>query len=146
MKPRLPLFSMSCSTRSRKRCRGASVLEFALALPVFFFAVMGTVEFGRGLFAANELNHLAREAVRYAIVRSNDSDFPASERDVADFVRARATGMVAEEIRVQTNWDPTNVPGAFVEVRLRYRFEPVLAFLPESLKDLRGYARGVIAN
>lgn len=131
---------------TRKGSRGASVLEFALAVPVFFFAVMGTVEFGRGLFAANELNHLAREAVRYAIVRSNDSDFPTTAADVAGFVRERAVGLVAEEIDIATDWDPSNVPGAFVEVTLRYRFEPVLAFLPESLKDLRGYARGVVAN
>jgi Flp pilus assembly protein TadG len=131
---------------TRKRCRGASVLEFALALPVFFFAVMGTVEFGRGLFAANELNHLAREAVRYAVVRSSSSDFPTSTGEVTQFVREQAVGLVADEIHVSTQWDPSNVPGAFVEVSLRYRFEPVLAFLPESLKDLRGYARGVVAN
>lgn len=131
---------------TRRRCRGASVLEFALALPVFFFAVMGTVEFGRGLFAANELNHLAREAVRYAVVRSTTSDFPTSTGDVTAFVRDQAVGLVADEIQVSAQWDPSNVPGAFVEVSLRYRFEPVLAFLPESLKDLRGYARGVVAN
>jgi hypothetical protein len=131
---------------SRSRCRGASVLEFALALPVFFFAVMGTVEFGRGLFAANELNHLAREAVRYAVVRSSSSDFPTSAGDVTRFVREQSTGLVADEIDVDTDWDPSNVPGAFVAVSLRYRFEPVLAFLPDSLKDLRGYARGVVAN
>jgi Flp pilus assembly protein TadG len=115
-------------------------------LPVFFFAMMGTIEFGRGLFAANELNHLAREAVRYAVVRSSSSDFPASAGDVTQFVREQATGLVADEINVDTDWDPSNVPGAFVEVSLRYRFEPVLAFLPDSLKDLRGYARGVVAN
>jgi hypothetical protein len=115
-------------------------------LPVFFFAVMGTIEFGRGLFAANELNHLAREAVRYAVVRSSSSDFPASAGDVTRFVREQATGLVADEIDVDTDWDPSNVPGAFVAVSLRYRFEPVLAFLPDSLKDLRGYARGVVAN
>ena len=90
------------------------MLEFALALPVFFFAVMGTIEFGRGLFAANELNHLAREAVRYAVVRSSDSDFPTSADEVADFVRERAIGLVADEIDVDTDWDPSNVPGAFV--------------------------------
>jgi len=121
-------------------------LEFALALPVFFFAVMGTVEFGRGLFAANELNHLAREAVRYAIVRSEQSESPTNASEVADFVRELATSLVADEIAIDTRWEPSNVPGAFVAVSLRYRFEPVLAFLPESLKDLRGYARGVVAN
>jgi len=131
---------------SRNRARGASVLEFALALPVFFFAVMGTIAFGRGLFAANELNHLAREAVRYAIVRSEQSDLPTDASDVAKFVREVSTGLVSDEIEIETAWDPGNVPGAFVEVSLRYRFQPVLAFLPESLKDLRGYARGVVAN
>jgi Flp pilus assembly protein TadG len=130
----------------RRRSRGASVLEFALALPVFFFAMMGIVEFGRGMFAANQLNHIAREAVRYAVVRSEQSDMPADASDVAAFVRELATGLVAEDIKITTMWNPGNVPGAFVEVSLRYRFEPVLAFLPESLKDLRGYARGVVAN
>lgn len=130
----------------RQRNRGASVLEFALTLPVFVFAMMGTVEFGRGMFAANELNHLAREAVRYAIVHSDQSDVPTNSSDVSRFVRELATGVVAEQIQIETTWDPGNVPGAFVEVRLAYRFEPVLAILPESIKDLRGYARGVVAN
>jgi hypothetical protein len=142
----LPIPSGHRKGRERTRSRGASVLEFALALPVFFFAVMGTIEFGRGMFAANELNHLAREAVRFAIVRSEESKMPASASDVSAFVREISTGLVADDIYITTKWDPANVPGAFVEVSLRYRFEPVLAFLPESLKDLRGYARGVIAN
>jgi Flp pilus assembly protein TadG len=131
---------------ARNRQRGAHVLEFALAVPVFFFAVMGTVEFGRGLFAANELNHLAREAVRYAIVRSSDSDMPTDAGDVAAFIREQSVGLVADEIEIDTAWQPSNTPGAFVEVTLRYRFEPVLAILPDSLKNLRGYARGLVAN
>jgi len=141
-----PIYSARSKDRARDRSRGASVLEFALALPVFFFAVMGTIEFGRGLFAANELNHLAREAVRYAIVRSEQSEMPTNASNVSAFVREISTSLVADDIQITTRWDPANVPGAFVEVSLRYRFEPVLAFLPESLKDLRGYARGVIAN
>jgi Flp pilus assembly protein TadG len=122
------------------------VLEFALTIPIFFFVIMGTIEFSRSMFAANELNHLAREAVRYATVRSDQSDSPTGARGVAKFVRTRAAGVIADEIKVSTTWTPTNSPGAFVEVSLQYEFEPAVPFLPDALKNLRGYARGVVSN
>jgi Flp pilus assembly protein TadG len=130
----------------RRGQRGASVLEFALCVPIFFAVIVGTIEFGRGMFAANELNHLAREAIRFAVVHSNESDSPASEKHVIDYVRRRAVSIVGDDITVNTAWSPSNTPGAFVEVTLRYEFEPVLAILPDSLRNLRGYSRGVVAN
>lgn len=129
-----------------RKQRGASVVEFALAVPVFFLVVMGTIEFGRALFAVNELDHLAREAVRFAAVHSTQSDTPATEKDIASYVQRRAVSVIADEIDVEAVWNPANTPGSFVEVTLRYDFEPVLALLPGSLRSLRGYARGVVAN
>ena len=130
----------------RRGQRGATAVEFALSVPIFFLVVMGTIEFGRGMFAANELNHLAREAVRFAVVHSNESDTPASEKDVINYVRQRAVSIVGDEIGVRAAWSPSNTPGAFVEVTLTYEFEPVLAILPDSIRNLRGYSRGVVAN
>ena len=126
--------------------RGASVLEFALCVPVFFIAMMGTIEFGRAMFAANELNHLAREAVRYAAVRSAKSDTPAGADDVTSYIRSRSIGLVPSDIKVTSAWAPSSVPGGTVEVTLTYEFAPIFAFLPDTLKHLRGYARSTIFN
>ena len=108
--------------------------------------MMGTIEFGRALFAANELNHLAREAVRYAAVRSSKSDVPAGAKDVASYIRSRSIGLVPDDIKVAAVWTPTSTPGGTVEVTLRYEFTPIFAFLPDTLRNLRGYARSTILN
>jgi hypothetical protein len=48
--------------------RGQSLAEFALVLPVMLLLFMAVFDFGRYIFADNEINNAAREGMRTAIV------------------------------------------------------------------------------
>lgn len=57
--------------RADKTCRGQSLVEFTLVLPVFLLLLIGTAEFGRAWMTRNILTGAAREAVRIAAVQGN---------------------------------------------------------------------------
>lgn len=49
------------------RRRGAALVEAAIVLPVFFMAIVGIVEFGRGMMVSQLVTNGSREAARRAI-------------------------------------------------------------------------------
>jgi Flp pilus assembly protein TadG len=57
--------------RADQTCRGQSLVEFTLLLPVFLLLLIGTAEFGRAWMTRNILTGAAREAVRIAAVQGN---------------------------------------------------------------------------
>ena len=48
--------------------KGSSVVEFALALPIFIILVIGIIEFGWCFFVQHTLQYATREGMRLAIV------------------------------------------------------------------------------
>lgn len=48
--------------------RGATLVEFAIAGPIFFTAVFGIIEFSRLLWTHNALADAARQGARYAAI------------------------------------------------------------------------------
>ena len=50
--------------------RGASLVEFAIAVTVFLTAMFGVVEFGRALWTHNALSDAARRGARYATLHT----------------------------------------------------------------------------
>lgn len=48
--------------------RGATLMEFAIAGPIFFTAVFGIIEFSRLLWTHNALADAARQGARYAAI------------------------------------------------------------------------------
>lgn len=50
--------------------RGASLLEFAIALTVFLTSMFAVIEFGRALWVHNALADAARRGARYATLHS----------------------------------------------------------------------------
>ena len=50
--------------------RGATLVEFALALSVFLVAMFGVIEFGRAIWVHNALADAARRGARYAVLHS----------------------------------------------------------------------------
>ena len=81
------------------RGRGQSLVEFALALPIFFLLLIGLIEGGRYVFYSEVLNHAAREGARYAIIHGENSSDPtgppndASGADIKQAVRDAAVGV-----------------------------------------------------
>ncbi|XLZ68429.1 TadE family protein [Massilia sp. SR12] len=55
-------------TTSAPRQRGATLVEFALALPVFLLLVLGLIEYGRLMFVSNALQEVSRRAARGAVL------------------------------------------------------------------------------
>ena len=53
------------------------MVEFAVAIPILFLLILGTVEAGRFVFHYELVNNAAREGVRYAIVHGARSDCPS---------------------------------------------------------------------
>jgi Flp pilus assembly protein TadG len=55
--------------------RGATLVEYAIALTVFLTSMFGVIEFGRALWVHNALSDAARRGARYAVLHSaNDID------------------------------------------------------------------------
>lgn len=52
---------------------GQSLVEFALALPVFLLLMLGVVDLGRGFYYNNMMANMAREGARYATVAPYDT-------------------------------------------------------------------------
>src|SRR5918992_653966 len=56
--------------------RGQALVEFALILPLFLILVIGLIQFGVGLNYWLDLNRLANQGARWAVVNCN----PASSK------------------------------------------------------------------
>ena len=55
-------------TRSGRRDRGQSLVEFALVIPIIVLLIASFVEIGRAVFAYNTVANAARQGARVAIV------------------------------------------------------------------------------
>jgi Flp pilus assembly protein TadG len=77
---------MPSTTRHRpshsRRC-GQSLVEFALVLPLMLLVIMSVVDFGRGIFAFNEVANAAREGGRTGIVNQTLTDIRARAAEQA---------------------------------------------------------------
>ena len=57
--------------RTPARRRGATLVEFALVMPVFLMFLFGILEYARYLMMHQLLHNAARDAARWGVVRSN---------------------------------------------------------------------------
>jgi len=59
--------------QGRSHQRGATLVEYALVVMIFWVLVFGIIEFGRLVFAYNSVASIAREGARYGIMHPDDS-------------------------------------------------------------------------
>lgn len=52
----------------RKHRRGAAMVEAAMVLPIFFLAIVGIIEFGRGMMVSQLVTNASREAARRSVL------------------------------------------------------------------------------
>ena len=129
-----------------ERRRGAAIIEFAFAWITFFLvAVVGIMDFGRGIWAYNALAHASHEAVRYAIVRGGDSLTPATETTIRDFVHSRIVMLNPSSVEVNVSWEDDNSPGNVVQIQASHTFEPLMGFMLPDI-ELSSTARMVITQ
>lgn len=120
---------------SRRRRRGAALLEFALVASLFFALLLGLLQFGVYLNATNTLWNLSREGARFAVVQRNDN--PNANQAIIDHIsKAAPEGMLpptvdANKLSVDIYpSDPSSrTKGSEVKITLRYDMSDKL-FVP----------------
>lgn len=69
--------TMSLSSKRMKSDDGASAVEFALVLPILVLLLVGIIQFGHLFFQWLEITHAAREGVRWAALRNDETSTKA---------------------------------------------------------------------
>ena len=114
-------------TRSERHSQGQVLVLTALLLTVFI-GFAGLAEMGRAVFDYNIVSSLAREGVRWASVRGSASGHAATDVNISDYVKSKASGM---NLTVTVTWTPANdnSPGKTVNVQVLYNFRSIAPVL-----------------
>ncbi len=124
--------------------RGSTMIEGALVFTVFMLLVMGTLEFGRFMYAYNFVAHAAREGARYASVHA--STLEVNSGQLTNVAKAWATGL--DNTKVSTTYTCTDscAAGKTVQVIVKYTYVPMVGnfILPSGNLTLSGSSSSVI--
>ena len=110
----MKLFTAGACVRSRlaarrgARQRGATIVEQALILPILLAIMFGIIDMSRALYSYSYVSYIARDATRWASVRStnlNGPPAPISAADVTNYVKnVSGMGLDAARITADTNF------------------------------------------
>lgn len=97
---------------------GNSIVEFSLVFLILLTLVLGIFEVGRTIWNYNTLAYAARQATRYASVRSTmgDPNYSASPNPIDGVVYANAPGLDPSRLTVTKTWTPDNSRGSQVQI------------------------------
>jgi Flp pilus assembly protein TadG len=125
---------------SREGCRGATIVEFAMVLPVFVLLLFGIIEFGRYFFVQHTLQFATREGTRLALVGGtlveNGNPLSRTASIIKQIKDNASLAVNPAEISISifpitatysdpVGWDAqqdAGVPGAFMRVRTRHTY------------------------
>lgn len=114
--------------------RGQTIVELALAAPLFFMVLIGIIVLGIGVFYQQELSNVAREAARYAAIHSATAQCPTVSNldpdpppqtyyrcdppgtnwpQMTSFARERAFGLPPDGIQFSACWSGYWVTDAY---------------------------------
>ncbi|MBV9887731.1 MAG: pilus assembly protein [Acidobacteria bacterium] len=144
------LWRLVAPTRKRmySRQRGVTLVEQALILPVLLALMFGVIDMSRALYTYHYVSYIAREATRWASVRSgNLNGGPVDQTAVDTFVK-NVNGMGLDQNQFTTSLDflrppngtplcpvagssPANEkPGCIVQVTVSYNFAFITPLIP----------------
>ena len=127
-------------TLIRKRLKGIVMADFALIVGYFLFLILTTIEISMYLYAYNINNYLARQALRYVVVRGSEAfaddntrtDAPADQSDIQNYINEiRGHGGVFQVALTLPNG--TQNRGDPVRITVTHDYNPIL--LPGSVWD-----------
>jgi len=116
--------------------RGATLVEFALALTVFLTSMFAVMEFGRALWVHNALTDAARRGARYAVLHSAGSIDSVKNvvvfGDEAGGTQPVVPNLTVDQVTVTYSDFAVNHGTATVSIE-NYQFQFVLPFLGTSI-------------
>ncbi len=133
---------------ARRRARGQSMLEFALAFPVILLIIIIFVELGRVVYYYSALNNAVREGARYAIVNqflSSDDRRTKVQETVAKY--AVALPLDVNGITVYCDRDTSNTSNPcenYITVSADIQIDPIIPFFARMING--GSAFRIIAR
>ena len=80
---------------SRRRSRGQSLVEMALAMPLFLMLTLGTADGGRAFFYREAVTNAARQALREAVSDNNNGTQPYAGNQACSGVSSGAVSKQA---------------------------------------------------
>jgi hypothetical protein len=141
--------------RTKMRCareRGVTLVEQALILPVLLALMFGVIDMSRALYTYHYVSYIAREATRWASVRSGAlPGVPAVDDTALDNFVKDVNGMGLDGKQIKTTLDflrPPNgtplcpvagsdtrneKPGCIVQVTVTYDYKFIMPFMPKGM-------------
>ena len=92
---------------SRAARKGAALVEAAMVMPMFFLAIVGIIEFGRGMMVSQLVTNASREAARRAIFDGS------TNADVDSYIGDKLSGALGVQpadvtVNITITPDPRN--------------------------------------
>ncbi len=144
--------------RSGKHQRGSVLVEQALVVTFLLTVIFGIVDVSRAAYAYHFVSNAAREATRWASVRSSTSVLTpsASQSNVQAYVsNVSGMGLDPSSISTTITWlapphgsptCPANKPGCVVQVTVNYSYTFYFPFLPTSSINMSSTSQMVITQ
>jgi Flp pilus assembly protein TadG len=111
----------------RARERGQALVEFALVVPLFLILVLGIIQFGIGLNFWLDLNRLANQGARWAVVNCNPASTGICDPDLETAIEQdRTSGGNPVNANVCYETTPTVGQALTVHVSSQFRFRQLL--------------------
>lgn len=146
------------------RQRGSTLVEQAIILPVLLAVFFGVIDMSRALYSYHYVSYIAREATRWASVRSNGSMNGTSQNNVQGFV-SNVAGMALDPSAITSttnyiappNGSPlcpagvaggpaNNKPGCIVQVTVNYDYKFIFPFLPSGTFRMSSESQMIITQ
>ena len=104
------------------RRRGSTIVEFSLVFIILLTLVLGIFEIGRTVWNYNTVAYAARQATRFASVRSamGAANYSVSPNPIDQVAKTNAPGLDPNLLTVTKTWTPDNSPGSRVQITVSY--------------------------
>jgi Flp pilus assembly protein TadG len=132
----------------KRRQRGVAIVEQAFILPVMLALMFGVIDMSRALYTYHYVSYIARDATRWASVRSNTSINGSSVGQVQNYVsNVNGMGLDSSQVTSTTSYvapsnltplcpagatssNVNNKPGCIVRVTVDYNFKFIVPLIP----------------
>jgi len=116
-----------------RETRGNAAVEFALTFPTLVVITLMIFDLGRALFVYTTVNNVAADGARYAAVRGTGSAYAKTAAQIEDYIESVAAGLEPGNLTISVTYDPSNLPGAEVQVQVDYALEFFLSGVFETI-------------